>query len=395
MMKLGWCALCALLAMGVARADDSPALQTARRHFFDSDVSVLTFHSVEQLFPTRRVEREGAVWALPRAETKPNFTYEFKGHVYQAEDSLDRTYVNALVIAKHGKIVYETYRNQTDAATHFISFSMAKSLTSLLVGIALGEGAIRSLDDEITRYVPELKNTAYDGVTIRQALQMKSGADYTEVYVPNHPHLLETAFERAFVEQNSHFVDFARTMTRAYPPGEHFSYSTFETCVLGWVVERATKKNLSTYFSEKLWKPAGMESYGLWMVDGRDGAGHEFAGGGFNAVARDYLRIGLLMLNGGRAQGKQLVPADWVKDSTQPLSRPIADPSEPDFSYANQWWGLVGSRAFMARGLQGQGIFIDPDTDTVVVRLGYFPRGPTEAFAETMEFLKAASRWQP
>ena len=392
---LGLVCTLAFALMGGGRAEDSAGLQNARRHLLDPNVNVLTFHTVEQLFPTSRVETSGKAWVLPRAESKLDFTYVHDGKTRAADEVLARTYTNALVIIKHGKIVFETYRNLTDDKSHFISFSMAKSITSMLIGIAVAKGAIHSLDDQITMYVPELKHSAYDGVTLRNALHMRSGANYTEEYVSQNPDLLATAFEESFVEQRTRFVDFARVMTRAYPPGEHFNYSTFESCVLGWVLERATHQSLTRFMTEQLWKPAGMESYGVWMLDGPVGVGREFAGGGFNAVARDYARIGLIMLRNGRAGEREVVPQEWVKESTRPALREPADPSDPIFSYNDQWWPVVGSQAFMARGLQGQSIFVDPETETVIVKLSYFPPGNSAAATETFDFLKAASRWEP
>ncbi|HEV7612617.1 MAG TPA: serine hydrolase [Steroidobacteraceae bacterium] len=382
------------IAVNSAHAQASPALQDARRHWLDANVNVLTFHSIDQIFPTRRVEASGSPWVLPHAERPLDFTYDYAGKAHPAMDIVDRTYTNALIIVKHGKIVSEIYRNQTDAASHFISFSMAKSITSILVGLALADGRIHSLDDQITQYVPELKESAYDGVTIRQALDMRSGANYVEQYVVGHPDLLSAAFEESFVENRLRFVSLTRAMTRAYPPGEHYNYSTFETCVLGWVLERATKQSITQYMTDRLWKPAGMESYGFWMLDGAPEVGREFNGGGFNAIARDYARLGLLMLRNGKAGSRQVVPAAWVRESTVPAVRKAVDPDEPSFGYHFQWWPLVDSDAYMARGLQGQAIYIDPSTDTVVVKLSYFPPGNQDAFVETVAFLRAASRWQ-
>jgi hypothetical protein len=223
---------------------------------------------------------------------------------------------------------------------------------------------------------------------------MRSGADYHEIYISNHPNLLATAFEESMVENRAHFADFARTMVRAYPPGEHFSYSTFEACVLGWVLERATKQSITHFMSERLWKPAGMESYGYWMVDGPGGNGREFTGGGFNAVARDYARLGLMMLRNGKAGSRQVIPQAWVKESTVPQAREPVQPDNPVLAYHFQWWPLVSSDAYMAIGLQGQTIYIDPAADTVIVKLSSYPPGNAEAGKETFAFLQAASRWQ-
>jgi CubicO group peptidase (beta-lactamase class C family) len=386
-------ALLVLLA-GVVRAEVSPALQALRRHMLDADVNALTFHNMDEIFDTRRVDNEGPVWKLPADPHEMDFSYVHAGQTHQANEVLERTFTNALLIVKHGKLLTEIYRNKTDAATHFVSFSMAKSITSTLIGLAVADGHIHSVDDEITRYVPEMKGSAYDGVTIRQALMMRSGADYDERYDFDHPGLASAAFEESLVRNRVRFGSFAEVLTRGYPPGTHFNYSTLETAVLGWVLERATGEKIASYMSRKLWKPAGMESYGFWMLDGSPEVGREFNGAGFNAVARDYVRFGLLMLHNGRAQARQIVPEAWVKEATAPReSEPVASGSPLGYRY--QWWTLVGTDAYLAIGLQGQFIYVDPATDTVVVKLSYFPPGNEAPEMESVDFLRAVSSWNP
>lgn len=390
----------ALLAVPVAWSAVPPALQNVRRHMLDADVNALTFHEMDQIFDTSRVPDGPKVWKLPRAEVKPDFTYQFDGKTYTAEDGLERTYTNALLIIKHGTIVTEVYRNKTNASTHFISFSMAKSITSILIGDAIADHHIHSIDDQITRYVPELKGTGYDGVTIREALRMRSGVDYDERYDFSHPSLAAAMFEDSLVESKIRFATFARIVGRAYPPGEHFNYSTLETAVLGWVLQRATGESISRYMEERLWKPAGMESYGFWILDGAPANGHgpdeaprEFNGAGFNAVLRDYGRLGLLMLRNGRGpDGSQVIPSGWVHESTDARDTQPLEPGMP-LGYQYQWWTIAGTDAYTAIGLQGQFIFVDPDTDTVVVKLSYFPPGNTDASRESIAFLEAASKW--
>jgi CubicO group peptidase (beta-lactamase class C family) len=391
-----WILACAVAACltGAAYAEVPTALQEVRRHMLDSSVNALTFHDMDQIFDTRRVDNAAPVWEIPRAPAALDFEYVYQGIKHPAGDILERTYTNALIILKHGKIVSETYRNKTDAQTHFVSFSMAKSITSILIGLAVADGHIHSIDDPITRYVPELKESAYDGVTIKQALMMRSGADYDERYDFDHPGLASAAFEESLVRNRVRFASFARVLTRAYPPGEHFNYSTIETCVLGWVLERATKQSITRYMAQHLWMPAGMESYGYWIVDGPADTGREFNGAGFNAVARDYARLGLMMLRNGKARDRQIVPRAWVAQSTASAGTEPVAPGAP-FGYQYQWWTLVGSDAYLALGLQGQFIYIDPSSDTVVVKLSYFPPGNEQATDETVAFLRAASRWNP
>jgi len=375
-------------------AEVPPALQSLRRHMLDASVNAFTFHNMDQIFDTRRVDNQGPVLPLP-ANPKPlNFTYVHSGKTYKAEEALERTFTNALLIIKKGQLVTEIYRNKTDASTHFISFSMAKSITSTLIGLAIADGHIHSIDDLLVRYVPELKASAYDGVTIRQALMMRSGADFDERYDFDHPGLASAAFEESLVQNRVRFASFGEILTRAYPPGTHFNYSTVETCILGWVLERATKQTISQYMTDKLWKPAGMESYGFWILDGSQQTGREFNGAGFNAIARDYARFGLIMLHGGKAGTRQVIPQNWVSTATAPRETEPLAPGSP-LGYRYQWWTIAGTDAYLALGLQGQFIYIDPSTDTVVVKLSYFPPGNEEAEVESIDFLRAASQWTP
>jgi CubicO group peptidase (beta-lactamase class C family) len=390
-------AIGAALAASVAQADPAavpPALQSARRHILDANINSLTFHNMDQLFNTRRVDNAGPRWEIPSDSHPLSFTYTHAGQTHAADEGLERTFTNALIIVKHGKIVTEIYRNKTDAATHFISFSMAKSITSILVGLAVADGHIKSIEDPLTRYVPELMGSAYEGVTIRQALMMQSGADYEERYDFDHPGLASAAFEESLVQNRVRFASFGRVLTRAYPPGSHFNYSTIETSILGWVLERATHRTIAEFMAEKLWKPAGMESYGFWILDGTAQSGREFNGAGFNAVARDYARLGLIMLHNGRGSHAQIIPESWVKESTSPRQTTPVEPGAR-LGYRYQWWTLPGSDTYMALGLQGQFIYVDPPTETVVVKLSYFPPGDRDVDDEALDFLRAAADWNP
>lgn len=375
------------------------ALQEARRHMLDASVNTLTFRSMDQLFYTRQVSRSGPVWQLPRCDSDLNFQYTVGGQSYTPAQFLDRTYTNALLILKHGRIVYENYRNLSGDHTHFISFSMAKSITSMLIGIAVSEGHIRSLDDPVDTYVPELKGSGYEGVTIRQIMRMRSGVAYDERYDFGVHSQAQQVFEDAIVQNVKRFADLAPSLHRTVPPGERFNYSTMDTAVLGWMLERAVKRPLSTYMTEKLWEPVGMESDGFWIADGPPGEGRALSGMGFNAVARDYARIGQLMLQKGRVGGNQIVPRDWVELST--ASTAIDSPSpagKPTIAlgYGYQWWTLHGTGAFTALGLQGQFVYVDPATETVVVKLSYFPPGKdVELLGESLAFFRAASAWNP
>ena len=384
-----------------ALAAPSPAIQELRRHMLDANVNTLTFHSMDSIFQTRVVPPSGTVWELGRRDAALDFTYQFEGKIHPATDILDGNFTNALLILKHGQIVYEKYLNDTRESTHFISFSMAKSFLSTLIGLAVADGAIHSLDDQLVVYLPELKGSGYDGVTIRQTLQMRSSVAYEERYdFSAHPSQAQQVFENALVQNKERFTYMAKDLKRDHPPGVAFNYSTMDTAVLGWMLERAIKRPIAGYMSERLWQPLGMESYGFYIADGEPGVGRELSGMGYNAILRDYARLGLMMLHGGRGgpNNAQIVPEDWIRRATASVDIGPGMPGMPQdirLGYGYQWWTLAGSRAYVALGLQGQFIFVDPATDTVVVKLSYFPPGNPKAEGEGLAFLVAASHWTP
>jgi CubicO group peptidase (beta-lactamase class C family) len=368
-----------------------PAVQQVRRDMLDPEINTLTFHNMDQLFTTRTVPRSGAVWPLPRADHALDFTYQYEGHTYTTEQFLERTYTNALLVMKDGRIVAEIYRNNTGPATRFIAFSMTKSFTSILIGCALEEKRIKSLDDPITEYLPELKSGGYNGVTIRQILQMRSGVDYEERYDFGNPGIAARNHELSLVKNVTRFADAARTIKRKHPPGQVWEYKTLDTAVLGWLLERVSGgSTVAAYTAQRLWEPLGAEADAYYIMDGEPGVGREFSGAGLNATLRDFARFGLMVLNGGVANGHRIVSSDWIRESTRPTT-----PQGPGPAYGYQWWMAERPGAFQALGLQGQFIYIDPETRTVVVKLSYFPPGNETATAETAAFMSAASAWTP
>jgi len=374
-------------------ATDVPvAVQLLRWHMLDNNVSPLMFRSMDTLFTTRTVARSGEVWQLPRSDHALDFNYRFDGSQYAAADVLERTYTNALLILKDGHIVSEVYRNNSTPASRFIAWSMTKSLTSVMVGCALEEGRIASLDDAISDYLPELAGGGYEGVTIRQVMEMRSGVDYEERYDFANPGTAASNHIAALVRNTARFADVARTLPRLHEPGAVFQYKTIDTAVLGWLVERVTGGSVASYTEHCVWEPLGAEADGFYIMDGAPGIGREFSGAGFNASLRDFARFGQMVLDGGSAAGRRLVSAEWIAQSTQPSG----DEDQQRGGYGLQWWTMGDSDAFSAIGLQGQYIYIDPATRTVVVKLSYFPPGDNRALdAETLAFMAAASAWQP
>jgi hypothetical protein len=366
------------------------ALQLLRWEMLESDVSSLTFRSMDILFDTRTVARSGAVWRLPRRDQALDFTYEWQGEAFSVEDFLERTYTNALLVMKDGYIVSEIYRNNSNADTRFIGWSMTKSITSVLIGCALADGKIDSLDTPISDYLPELEGGGYRGVSIRHVMQMRSGVDYPERYDFENPGTAASNHIAALVRNTARFADVARTLPRIREPGELFQYKTIDTAVLGWLIERATGGSVAAYTASCLWEPLGAESDGYYIMDGPPGAGREFSGAGFNATLRDFARFGQMMLDGGVADGRRIVSEAWMRESTRPSGQSEGEPG----GYGLQWWMMDTDGAYAAIGLQGQYIYVDPSTRTVIVKLSHFPPGDNRPEGETREFFAAASAWQ-
>lgn len=366
----------AAFAQSAAPVGPSPAVIAMRDQWLNPAVNSFTFRDTNKVFESRDVPRSGPVWPLVNGSALAMPAHQSGSTTMTYDAWADRTFTNALLVMKDGKVLFEDYRNKSDAATRFISFSMAKTFTALLVGIALGEKKIRSLDDKAGDYVPELKAGGYGDATIRQILQMRSGVDYEERYdFGVNPSLAATIHTKAIVRNQMRFADPAMTIGKKTAPGSTFNYATLDTAVLGWILERATGEKLEAYTASHLWGPLGAESNAFWMADGPPGTGRALNGMGYNAVLRDFARLGQLMLDGGKANGKQVVPEGWVTEMTTMIPFPAEYARKAEFKgYGFQTWQVDDEPgAYSAVGLAGQFIYVHPKTRTVIVKLSYNP----------------------
>jgi CubicO group peptidase (beta-lactamase class C family) len=262
-----------------------------------------------------------------------------------------------LVIVQDGNLRFERYGLGFSALGRWTSFSVAKSFTSTLVGAAIKDGFIKSLDDKVSRYIPDLKGSAYDDVSVAQLLTMSSGVRWNEDY--EDPKSDVAMFNNAEPDKGMDAtVSYMRKLPRAHPPGAVWHYNTGETNLIGVLVSSAVKKPLSIYLEEKIWKPAGMEAKATWLL-GK--TGHEIAGCCIQAATRDFARMGLFVLANGNVGGQQIVPQDWFAAAAHKQK----DIGVPGRGYGYQWWTYEdGSVA--AQGIFGQGIFIDPKRRLVI-----------------------------
>lgn len=387
------CIIAALIA-GPACAEPSEAVKTYRLHMMESPFRMMANRTIKDVFNTLPVKAGPLVAELPTKLAPLDFRYKFEGRDYLATDILEKTGTDALLIIKDGTIVYEGYFNNASDQTMFNSYSVSKSINAIMIEFALQDGDIKSLKEDVTVYLPELEGSGYDGVTIQQLIDMRSGVAFPgDLFTVGSDQYV--AHVSSWVEENARYTDFARDLALEHRPGTIWRYNNMDAAVAGLLVSRATRTPLSQYVTEKLWHPAGMEGDGFYVIDGPPGVGHEFSVGGFSARLRDYGRIGLFMLSRGTANGRRLLSEERVAVMQQRLpfeegASELLESKETFDGYGSLWWHVAGTQAFSAVGGGGQFVYVDPQSRTVIVKLSHALDPMT---SETLAFFKAASAW--
>jgi hypothetical protein len=272
-----------------------------------------------------------------------------------------------MIILKDNKIAFEEYWLGNNGNTKTVSWSVAKSMISALIGIAIDEGLIKGVYDPVTDYVPFLKGTGYGNVPIKHVLQMSSGIGFNEDYGDFNSDINRLGRMLAL---NTPIDEFVASLKNIREPGTYNQYVSMDTQVLSMVLREATGQTITEYMEEKLWKKIGTESDGYWLIDNK---GVEIVFGCFNAVLRDYARFGLLYLNEGQWNGETVVPADWVKASVAP-DAPHLQPGNNPLSfwvlgYGYQWWVPENPEGdFLAVGVAGQYIYVHPAHRLVIAK---------------------------
>lgn len=356
-----------------------PALIDARRQKSNPALNLLTYRHFDELFPTRTVTIGGRARPLPKSTLalSDDQPLQIGDQQVRLDDYLTEERVNALLVLKDGKLVREIHRNGGSSDSRYIAFSMSKSIISMLFGIALADGSIKSIDDPVVKYLPDLKGSAYDKVTLKDLLRMRAGTSWKEDYAPGSA--LDRHRDLSQNLEQAYYEDFAKQVTTLAPPGSKFNYATLDTELLGSVLARATGRTISEFMTDRLWQPAGMEAPAYWAMQGPAGRQHEFYGAGFAATLRDYGRIGQLMLDEGVVRGRGIIPRAWAIESTSS--------ADPDPGYFYQWWAIPDVDGFAARGVYGQSIMVDRPSRTVVVILSY--RDGAGGGSRTNQFFKA------
>lgn len=349
------------------------------------DIQVNTFRNIDRLFPTRTVPRGPAASNLPYGEPGlDGFWFEHDGQRYDLFDVLSLNRVSGLLVVHDEHVVFEKYLLGNDETTRWMSMSVVKSMTATLIGAAIHDGHIRSIDDPIVDYLPRFEGTAYDGVTVRHILQMTSGVAWNETYTDpasDRRRMLEAQIG----QQPGDILDLMGSLPRVAEPGTRWNYSTGETHVAGALVAAATGMHVADYLSEKIWVPAGMEADANWWLESPDGL--EVGGSGLSATLRDYARFGLVLLNDGVINGERMLPEGWMEEAG---SRKVVDGEEIEYGY--MLWPLH-DRSYAAIGIFGQFVFVDPDRDLVVAMWSAQPKPLGKHGVDEYAFLEALSNW--
>ena len=319
--------------------------------FWTPEQQVAGYRNIDRVFPTR------AISPAPKAlelSSSPRPLGDVIVSTKSSSMTLDEYFVRqnavGLLVLKDGRIAYERYGLGNTAESRWISFSVTKSVVSMLVGAAIRDGYIASVDEKVSDYLPRLKGSPYDDSTLRNILQMASGVQWNEDYADPASDVNSASWQTVAL------YGYLGRKERAAPPGEKFNYNTAETNLVGTLLRSAIGNNLSTYLEEKIWHPFGMEHGATWSLT--EPGGGEFGGCCISATLRDYGRLGLFALSGGRLpDGTRVLPDGWMHEST------TASSAYPGYGYL--WW-LDGAEAFRASGIFGQGICIHPEQNVVV-----------------------------
>jgi CubicO group peptidase (beta-lactamase class C family) len=354
------------------------------------DIAVNTYRNIGRLFPTRIVHRGKTVYALPKASYQlSNIRFQSHGKTWDLIDYLAVNRVGGLLVLKNGEIVYEDYEFNNSETTRWMSMSIAKSITSTLIGAAIQQRRIGSVGEPVTRYVAQLVGSAYEDVSIRDILMMSSGVKWNETYTDPHSdrrRMLDLQID----QKPGAILTLMSQLSRAAPPGTVNNYSTGETQIAGEVLHRAVGMTLADYLSDRVWAKFGMESDASWWLASPDGL--EMAGSGFSAVLRDYGRFGLFCLNGGLAGGEQVLPPGWMEEAGSPKELKGGKPLE----YGYFWWPAWATDAtpdpqgaFSAVGIFGQYLYLHPKEKVVIVAWGARSKPQGMDIIDDMDFFAA------
>ena len=361
---------------------------------FNANVIDRNFIHMDQIFDVRVVKSGDRVSKLEYDLRALPAHYTHAGEQKRTADFIDKLHTTGLIVLRGNTVLYESYFRDNTETSRAISWSISKSVVSTLVGIAVAEGDIESIEQPVTDYLPLLEDSGYNGVSIKDVLQMSAGIDFNEDYADLFSDI--NRLGRAWV-LGYPLEKFIASLNSGVAPGTFNRYVSTDTQVLGMLITEATGKTLAEYTEEKLWQPAGMEADASWLLDG---AGMEIAFGGLSAVLRDYARFGLIYLNEGRIQDQQIVPAEWIRAAVTPDAAHLMPGDNPAsdwvFGYGYQWWIPQNPDGdFLALGVHGQMVYVYPRYNTVIAMTSAYPDYYVDGEAmeiESIDFFRAIAK---
>ena len=342
-----------------------------------------SFSNLRELVPTKNVWRgDGPVVLLPRAERNLDgipFT-DMTGKPMTWGESLVRNYTDGILVMHKGKVVYEKYFGVLEPQKPHLAFSVTKSFVGTLAAMLVEEGKLDP-SSLVTKYIPELKGTAYDDATVRQVMDMTVGVQYSENYADPKAEVWDYSRAGSMLPAGPNYQGpktYYEFLVKLKKEGNHdevFGYKTVNAEILAWMVRRVSGKSLAALLSDTIWSKMGAEYDAYFWVDS---VGTESGGGGLNTALRDLVRVGEMIRLNGRYNGQQIIPAAVVEDIRRGGNKShfakAGYPTLPGWSYRSMWWVSHNEHgAFMARGIHGQNIYIDPKAEMVIVRYASFP----------------------
>lgn len=345
--------------------EQAAAIRSAYAGLLMPEDQVRLFRATDRIFPSRVIARGPRVRDLPSApRSLDGLRIVSNGVGYDCFDYVSRNRVAGLIVLCGGRVAVEHYELGNGPATRWVSMSVAKSVSTTLVGAAIRDGYISGTDALLTEYLPELRGTAYEATSIRELLQMTSGVRWDDTHTDpasDRRHMLELQIE----QRPDSILPYVASRPRVARPGTVWNYSTGETHVVGALLHAVTGRWLSDYLSDRIWVPFGMEADATWWLESPEGL--EVAGAGISATLRDYARFGLFMQDAGNIDGRAVLPDGWLAEATSP--RPL-NGARLDYGY--MWWpvatrdGSFEDGAFSARGIFGQYLYVNPAAEIVI-----------------------------
>ncbi|SDW79907.1 CubicO group peptidase, beta-lactamase class C family [Aequorivita viscosa] len=349
--------------------------------FWSQEEKERRFPIMQDIFPSILVSTGSQIVSF---EESKNITPKWEDETTLASYINDNR-VKGIIVLKDNRIKLEEYAEGVDKETLWTSFSVAKSVSSMLVGVALKDGDIESLDDPLKKYISELNGYDYGEVTVRQLLTMTSGIEWNEDYVDHNSDVAQMYLSPC-ENTESHILTYMKPLKFTHEPGTTWNYSTGETDLVGILIQKATGKSLAEYLSEKIWKPFGMENCAYWLAD--ECSNLNIGGSGLSASLRDFARLGTLMLRENQSNVNNIISKEWLKNATSILY----EVNEQGGGYGYLWWRSKDG-SYAAVGIFGQMIYIDPSKNLVIAQIAAWPKASSKKLVrDRYKFIEAVQR---